>query len=217
MSELKTNKISPAVGTDLTLGDSGDTINIPAGATIVNSGTATGFGSTNASDLTSGTLPDARFPATLPAISGANLTGIGGSMTPAFAAYHTATITLSAASATAITLGSEYFDTDSAYNVSDGRFTVPSGEGGKYWFSGQFRVKQGETNTRQVMSFTKNGALIGQEMETRKAASTGYLGMNHSVLVALAAGDYVQLMVYISGGGSQDTYDYSFYGFKLIE
>jgi len=30
----------------------------------------------SASNLTSGTLPDARFPATLPAISGANLTGI---------------------------------------------------------------------------------------------------------------------------------------------
>jgi hypothetical protein len=33
-------------------------------------------GSTSASDLTSGTLADARFPATLPAISGANLTGL---------------------------------------------------------------------------------------------------------------------------------------------
>jgi hypothetical protein len=33
-------------------------------------------GSTSASDLTSGTLADARFPSTLPAISGANLTGI---------------------------------------------------------------------------------------------------------------------------------------------
>ena len=33
-------------------------------------------GSTSASDLTSGTLPDARFPSTLPAVSGANLTGI---------------------------------------------------------------------------------------------------------------------------------------------
>ena len=30
----------------------------------------------NASSLTSGTIPDARFPATLPAISGANLTGV---------------------------------------------------------------------------------------------------------------------------------------------
>mgnify|MGYP003124205067 FL=1 len=45
MSEVKTNKVSPvgANGT-VTLGDSGDTITIPAGATITNSGTATGFG-----------------------------------------------------------------------------------------------------------------------------------------------------------------------------
>ena len=32
--------------------------------------------SLNASNLSSGTIPDARFPSTLPAVSGANLTGI---------------------------------------------------------------------------------------------------------------------------------------------
>ena len=47
MSEVQTNKISPATGTGLTLGDSGDTITIPSGATITNSGTATGFGEAN--------------------------------------------------------------------------------------------------------------------------------------------------------------------------
>ena len=47
MSEVKVNKISPrtACGTT-TLGDSGDTFNIPAGVTISNNGTATGFGGT---------------------------------------------------------------------------------------------------------------------------------------------------------------------------
>jgi hypothetical protein len=47
MSEVKVNKISPrtACGT-VTLGDSGDTFTIPSGATITNSGTATGFGAT---------------------------------------------------------------------------------------------------------------------------------------------------------------------------
>ena len=44
MSEVKTNKISPATGTAFTLGDSGDTFTVPSGASIVNSGTATGFG-----------------------------------------------------------------------------------------------------------------------------------------------------------------------------
>ena len=43
-SEIKANKISPATGTAFTFGDSGDTFTIPAGATIANSGTATGFG-----------------------------------------------------------------------------------------------------------------------------------------------------------------------------
>ena len=47
MSEIKVNKISPRTncGT-VTLGDSGDTFTIPAGATITNNGTAAGFGST---------------------------------------------------------------------------------------------------------------------------------------------------------------------------
>ena len=43
-TEVKTNKISPATGVAFALGDSGDTFTVPSGATIVNSGTATGFG-----------------------------------------------------------------------------------------------------------------------------------------------------------------------------
>ena len=45
MSEVKVDKISPRSGTAFTLGDSGDTFTIPSGATIANSGTATGFSS----------------------------------------------------------------------------------------------------------------------------------------------------------------------------
>ena len=44
MSTLETNLIQPATGTTLTVGASGDTITIPSGATISNSGTASGFG-----------------------------------------------------------------------------------------------------------------------------------------------------------------------------
>jgi len=43
MSEVKVNKVSPRSGTGLQLGDSGDTITIPSGATLANAGTATGF------------------------------------------------------------------------------------------------------------------------------------------------------------------------------
>ena len=47
MSKLETNQVDPATGTTLTLGTSGDTISIPSGVTIANSGTATGFGEDN--------------------------------------------------------------------------------------------------------------------------------------------------------------------------
>ena len=43
MSKIETNQVDPSTGTTLTLGTSGDTISIPSGVTIANSGTATGF------------------------------------------------------------------------------------------------------------------------------------------------------------------------------
>jgi hypothetical protein len=45
MSTIEVNKITPVSGgTTVQVGESGDTINIPAGATIANAGTSTGFG-----------------------------------------------------------------------------------------------------------------------------------------------------------------------------
>ena len=45
MSTIEVNKITPVSGgTTVQVGESGDTINIPSGATIANAGTSTGFG-----------------------------------------------------------------------------------------------------------------------------------------------------------------------------
>ncbi len=66
---------SPQLGGELDLNGFG--IN---GTGIITATSFTGNGSNltnlNASNLTSGTIPDARFPATLPAVSGANLTNV---------------------------------------------------------------------------------------------------------------------------------------------
>ena len=43
MSEIKTNKISPRKGTTQTIGDSGDTVTIPSGVTLSNTGTISGL------------------------------------------------------------------------------------------------------------------------------------------------------------------------------
>ena len=64
MSEVKVNKISPRSGTGLQLGDSGDTITIPSGATIDNQGTATNFGATGSASWVTGSIKTATFTAT---------------------------------------------------------------------------------------------------------------------------------------------------------
>ena len=46
MSKIEVDQVDPQSGTTLTLGTSGDTVNIPSGVTITNNGTQTGFGRT---------------------------------------------------------------------------------------------------------------------------------------------------------------------------
>ena len=64
MSEVKVNKISPrtACGTT-TLGDSGDTFTIPAGVTITNNGTQTGFGREGSVNWQTGSIKTSTFTA----------------------------------------------------------------------------------------------------------------------------------------------------------
>jgi hypothetical protein len=75
------------IGTSsITFDGNTDTVRIGTGVTITSGivsatefrGNGANLSTLNASNISSGTLPDARFPATLPAVSGANLTNIPG-------------------------------------------------------------------------------------------------------------------------------------------
>jgi len=63
MSKIEVNTIDVATGCSMTIGSSGKTINIPAGATIVNSGTQTGFGRTGAVDWQTSSIKTSTFTA----------------------------------------------------------------------------------------------------------------------------------------------------------
>ena len=97
MATLFVDKVDPQSGTALEIGSSGDTITIPSGATITNSGTANNFGGAN---------------------------------TPAFRAKRGSNQSVANNTSTKIIFDSEDYDTDNAYDTSNGRFTIPSGEGG---------------------------------------------------------------------------------------
>jgi len=110
MSEIKVNKISPKqTCTQLTLGDSGDTIIIPAGATITNNGTATGFGRTGTVDWDT-TAKTTGFTA---------VSGVGYFCDTTSSAF---TVTLpSSPSAGAIVAISDYANTFATNNITVGR------------------------------------------------------------------------------------------------
>ena len=78
-TEVKTNKISPATGAAFALGDSGDTFTVPSGATIVNSGTATGFGGGKIGQVLSTTKTDTF---TVNSRSYSAITGLSVTITP---------------------------------------------------------------------------------------------------------------------------------------
>ena len=63
MSKIEVDQVDPQSGTTLTLGASGDTINIPSGVTMTNNGTATGFGGNGAANWQSAIKTAATFTA----------------------------------------------------------------------------------------------------------------------------------------------------------
>ena len=89
------------------------------------------FTTLNASNLTSGTVPDARFPATLPAASGANLTNLpAANLTGTFPEISCANLTGIATAVTAINTQSSAYtlvasDAGKAINLS-GDITIPN-------------------------------------------------------------------------------------------
>ena len=89
---------------------------------------------------------------------------------------------------------SEAYDTDSAYDVSNGKFTVPSGEGGKYFFTVSLRFDQATSNRNAV------DIKINNSSSTQQVAFEGtgnqYSSIGGAVSMNLSAGDYVEAHYY---------------------
>ena len=121
-------------------------------------------------------------------------------MYPAFHAYPNSTITMSNATKTVMPYDTELYDTDSAYDTSNYRFTVPSGKAGKYFFHGMATDNYTSSAAGAVrLLLYKNGS---QEYyyEQNGRTSNLYGTLQISATMNLAVGDYVQLYGYLEGG-----------------
>ena len=83
----------------------------------------------------SGTITLGQSNETVALGSGATSSGFGGANTPAFFAYLGSDQNISNATNTTVAFNTEIFDTANAFNTSTHKYTIPSGQGGKYFIT----------------------------------------------------------------------------------
>ena len=124
----------------------------------------------------------------------------GGVNTPAFEAYLSSTQSASDNSWTKIQINTEVFDTASAYdNSSNYRFTVPSGQGGKYFVYGMAQLYATyDSNDISRLSIYKNGSrVIGSSNDSRHGGTRVAPAFVCTVM-SLSASDYLELYALIN-------------------
>ena len=126
-----------------------------------------------------------------------NGAAVGGDNTPMASAYLSADQTISHETWTKVQLNTEFFDTDSAYdNSSNYRFTVPSGEAGKYFIYFQMCAYGNNNDERNMASsIYKNGTSLIQNFGQTASIRTSYSTQKTkpvSGIFDLAVSDYIE-------------------------
>jgi len=114
--------------------------------------------------------------------------------TPAFSAFLTNSQTLTTNTWTKLSLDDEQWDTNSAFDSSTNyRFTVPSGEGGKYLFTYAGGTESLTSTTLAQIALYKNGSFLDSSI-TRSYPTTTTGGYPHkSIVLDLSVGNYIEL------------------------
>ena len=148
-------------------------------------------------------------------MSSATQTGVGGANTPAFHARVNSAVSTTDNVETKVTFGVEDFDTDSAYDTSTSKFTVPSGKAGKYFIYSMIRVDSATDSEIYDIKIKKNGS----EVLNYAANQYRYTSASVSATLDLAVSDYLEVYVLISNNLSlrNDQKECYFGGYKLVE
>jgi len=136
---------------------------------------------------------------------------------PAFAAKRDSTQGIANASWVKLQINTEDYDTNGAYDASSNyRFTVPSGQAGKYSFLGHVMLPGVDTNEYGAIAFYKNGSIITESQGREQKASDDrdtFIACSYSL--GLAVDDYIELYAYQNSGGTQNANYMHFSGFRI--
>ena len=163
-----------------------------------------------------------------PAVAGTNTITLPASTvtlsnTPAFSVKIGTNQSLSENTATKLAFNIEYFDTDSAFDTTNYRFTVPTGKAGKYFISGMARINSEANNNLASgnLYLYKNGSTHVVSADNFGANYLRGITSTVTAVMDLSEGDYLELYGYINSidntGGISNSGIYSiFSGYKLI-
>ena len=143
---------------------------------------------------------------------------------PYFSVYLSSSQTVSDDTATKVQFDTEFVDTDSTYdNTTNYRFTVPTGQAGKYFFNCDLTAAADTTQLNDLKLFIyKNGSnLTGTEARVRyQSQNISRASINTTAILNLSVGDYIEIygQLDISGGSSRimDSGKCRFTGYRMI-
>ena len=127
--------------------------------------------------------------------------------TPAFYAELTTDFGIGDNTSTLIKWQTTIFDTDTGYSSSTGRYTIPTGKGGKYvFFVGALINSQADQNmANAVIYLKKNGTIVNSNLNYYNSTRIHYKTHNTLHYETCAAGDYIEaycLCDTVNGGGA---------------
>ena len=160
------------------------------------------------------------------AVTSVKTTGVGGANTPAFFAYKVGgNQVVSDATGTKVTFDTEAYDTANAFSSS--KFTVPSGQAGKYYFYGAVNLDGGTYDRLNVVIIYlyKNGTIVSNWRTNFRSNPIYYIEPHFTDTLDLAVGDYIEVYGYVDvvsgtpsiNGNGDGRHMTQFGGFKIIE
>ena len=120
-------------------------------------------------------------------------------MNPAFHVRLGSDFSVADSTMTTIQYTSKVFDTDSAYDTSTYRFTVPSGKAGKYHFYHCIRL--GDDNATRLLSQIRLNGSAHSHYESNNPSSTRP-SAGGAVTLDLSVGDYVEHRAFHNTGAT---------------
>jgi hypothetical protein len=165
-------------------------------ASAANTPARLGIGSTDQVLKVSGGVPVWATPVSTPTFRGVSVNQSGAG-----------TQSIATATNTVLTFDSEDFDTDGFHDNSTNtsRLTIPTGLGGYYLVSVNLAIQANATGLRSGL-IKKNNSDIALFPDISPISGIAYPGYSYQTILNLAAGDYLEVLVYQTSGGNLNFY-----------